>query len=158
MRRLFREGNRLLDDVVQVARGRSREQAENLLNLGRFIENTVSTTIHVKQWYKLKCKIIPPQLKSVFVIGEAPQREVEYRMAEGLTVEEMERTIREMAELAEHEIENAEATIPLVEMDSRLGFEPSMDYMCDRAHLEWKIRMTRRAVREAEEMVKGFYE
>jgi hypothetical protein len=43
---------------------------------------------------------------------------------------------------------NARATIPYVEYDSRLGYEPSMEYMCDRAHLEWKIAMTERALTE----------
>ena len=41
------------------------------------------------------------------------------------------------------EIKNAEETIPLVEADSSLGFEPSMLYMTDRRHLEWKIRQVK---------------
>ena len=44
-----------------------------------------------------------------------------------------------MESLAQREIENARATIPLVERDSRLGWEPSMEYMTDAAHLRWKI-------------------
>ena len=51
-----------------------------------------------------------------------------------------------MTALAREEIANAEATIPLVEADSRLGWEPSMEYMTDRAHLEWKIERCRRTV------------
>ena len=51
-----------------------------------------------------------------------------------------------MAEVAKNEIENAKNTIPLVERDSRLGFEPSMEYMCDKAHLEWKIFHTEKAI------------
>lgn len=31
-------------------------------------------------------------------------------------------------------------TIPLVEADSSLGWEPSMFYVADREHLEWKLR------------------
>ena len=50
-----------------------------------------------------------------------------------------------MNAIAEDEIGNALRTIPLVEADSRLGYEPSMEYMCDRAHLEWKIRHTKAA-------------
>ena len=42
--------------------------------------------------------------------------------------------------IAQEELENARATIPLVEQDSSLGYEPSMDYVTDRSHLEWKIR------------------
>ena len=52
----------------------------------------------------------------------------------------------QMVELAEREIANAQETIPLVERDSRLGFEPSMEYMTDRRHLEWKIAVVRRVV------------
>jgi hypothetical protein len=51
-----------------------------------------------------------------------------------------------MAALAEEEIANAQATIPLVEKDSRLGYEPTMEYMCDRAHLEWKIAVVQRVI------------
>ena len=38
------------------------------------------------------------------------------------------------------EKKNVENTIPLVQMDSRLGWEPSMEYMTDEWHLEWKLR------------------
>lgn len=53
-----------------------------------------------------------------------------------------------MPDIAEREIRNAEATIPYVEFDSRLGWEPSMEYMCDKAHIEWKIATTRKVVEE----------
>ena len=35
---------------------------------------------------------------------------------------------------------NAESAIPFVEKDSRLGWEPSMEYMTDKWHIEWKLR------------------
>lgn len=50
---------------------------------------------------------------------------------------------KEMLAIAEAELANAEATIPLVEEDSRLGWEPSMEYMTDPAHIAWKLRVTR---------------
>lgn len=50
--------------------------------------------------------------------------------------------------IAEAEIRNAEATRPLVEFDSRLGWEPTMEYMCDPAHIEWKIATTRKVLEE----------
>ena len=46
----------------------------------------------------------------------------------------------QIEELAKAEIANAESAIPFVELDSRLGWEPSMEYVCDKWHLEWKIR------------------
>ena len=54
----------------------------------------------------------------------------------------------EMIELARADLENAKATIPLVEFDSRLGYEPSMEYMCDRAHIEWKIGVSEELIND----------
>lgn len=48
-----------------------------------------------------------------------------------------------MEELLAEEIQNAENAIPLVETDSRLGWETRMLYVTDRWHLEWKIRQIR---------------
>jgi hypothetical protein len=51
-----------------------------------------------------------------------------------------------MTALAKAEIQNAENTIPLVEADSRLGWEPSMEYIGDARHLRWKIRQTTQVI------------
>jgi hypothetical protein len=59
---------------------------------------------------------------------------------------EVNTILNKMASLIHAEIANAEATIPLVEEDSRLGWEPSMEYMTDRPHLEWKIALLRKIV------------
>ena len=56
------------------------------------------------------------------------------------TKEGMAELIDRIEKLLLDEIENARATIPLVEKDSRLGWEPSMEYVTDREHIEWKIR------------------
>ncbi|MBQ5931334.1 MAG: hypothetical protein IIX00_03650 [Tidjanibacter sp.] len=45
-----------------------------------------------------------------------------------------------MEKLLLTEIENAKAALPLVDADSRLGWEPTMNYLGDREHIEWKIR------------------
>ena len=54
----------------------------------------------------------------------------------------------EIEAIAKKEIKNAQDTIPLVEADSRLGWEPSMEYMTDRSHLEWKIAQVRAVIDE----------
>jgi hypothetical protein len=103
----------------------ARQQArlEELINLGQFILHSVYTTIHLKQWWLLKQELAtePDPAKASTILDR-------------------------MVTLAEEEIANAQATIPLVEKDSRLGYEPSMEYMCDRAHLEWKIAVVRRVI------------
>lgn len=50
---------------------------------------------------------------------------------------------QEMLRIGQAEIRNAEAAIPLAEFDSRLGWEPSMEYMADPAHILWKIQVTK---------------
>lgn len=52
-----------------------------------------------------------------------------------------------MLVLANEELKNASETIPLVEEDSRLGWEPSMEYMTDRSHIEWKINILQNIVK-----------
>jgi len=84
-----------------------------------------TTTIHIKQWAKYRWQF------------------------HTLTEAEALRTwVREMIALAEAEIQNAEATIPLVEADSRLGWEPSMEYIGDARHLRWKIKQTRQVIED----------
>jgi hypothetical protein len=102
---------------------RQRTRLEELINLGRFMLHSIYTTIHLKQWWLLKQELlVEPEPEKAHAI------------------------LDRMAALAEKEIANAQATIPQVEQDSRLGYEPSMEYMCDRAHLEWKIAVVRRVI------------
>lgn len=97
--------------------------AELRRNLGQFMLHSIYTTIHLKQWWLLKRSLLiePASDKANTLLDQ-------------------------MVQLAEEEVANAQATIPLVEQDSRLGYEPSMEYMCDRAHLEWKIAVVRRVI------------
>lgn len=88
-----------------------------LLNMGKFIRNTVVTGIHAKEWHILKCRLNCEKSK-----------------------EDIKSVLDEMITLLENERENVKSTIPLVENDSRLGWEPSMLYMTDKWHLEWKLR------------------
>ena len=93
------------------------EKLLSIINIGKYITNCVQTNINAKKWHILKCKS-----NAMFE-------------REGLLqiVEDMELLLNE-------EIKNAQETIPLVERDSRLGWEPSMLYLGDKEHLEWKIR------------------
>ena len=45
-----------------------------------------------------------------------------------------------MENLLKEEMLNAESAIPFVQKDSRLGWEPSMEYMTDEEHIRWKLR------------------
>ena len=47
--------------------------------------------------------------------------------------------VEEMETLLRAEIANAEKAIPLAEQDSRLGWEPTVNYLGDAEHIRWKI-------------------
>ena len=49
------------------------------------------------------------------------------------------KSAEERLAIVDREEANVRATIPLVEYDSSIGWEPTMGYVCDRAMLEWKI-------------------
>ena len=60
-----------------------------------------------------------------------------------------------MLELCRAEVKNAQDTIPLVEFDSRLGYEPSMEYMTDKAHIDWKLDLINEVI---EKELPSYYE
>lgn len=99
------------------------EKLLQLKNLCQFILNSAKTGLNAKKWHVLIC-----------------------RMNLEPTKDGLKQIYDEMEALLLAEIKNAEDTIPLVEQDSRLGWEPCMRYMTDRWHLEWKIRQVRHVI------------
>ena len=95
------------------------EKVSRLIGLGQFISNTVKTCVASKKIYILNARMRatgdPDELLSI--------------------VDEIEAVVKENRKVVED-------TIPLVEADSALGYEPSMHYMTDKWHLEWKLRHT----------------
>jgi hypothetical protein len=120
MHDLWAKGVASIEQAIDRMPQRKRPNGEELLNLGRFILNCIVTTSHVKQWWKLNQRLL-----------SSPRPRT------------LSQTLDEMTALAEREVANVEATIPLVERDSRLGWEPSMEYMTDVAHLRWKRKQVR---------------
>ena len=145
MRELFKKGADIFEEILPSIPANRLDDAKRMYGLARFIENSAKTTVNVKKWHILKHKlgfkptmhIIGPA-KNDFVLNE--------EIFDAIPVKERNAIILEMKAIAEAEIENAKATIPLVDFDSRLGWEPSMEYMCDREHLEWKIKHVEKSV------------
>ena len=123
LRTCLQTGRAILEDLPAPVSGWRAEEAERFIGLVKFIENTALTAIHTKQW-----NILRWQMKTE---------------TDTDTLLDMQ---RKMIEIGRKEIANAEATIPLVEADSRLGWEPSMEYIGDAAHLRWKIEQTTRVL------------
>ena len=123
LRQRWQQGLDLLRQAAAAAAPRQQPEAERMVWLGQFVAHCVTTAIHTKQWWLL-CQAL--------------------RAAPDLTGAEV--VAARMRILGAAEMANAEAAIPLVEADSRLGWEPSMEYMADRAHLEWKIAQLQRVL------------
>ncbi len=123
MLELWQKGIEQIENALTVTPKEKCLIGVHMLNLGRFIHNCIRTVIHVKEWWKLNMQLM-----------------IE---SDG---EKIDRILDEMSIIAEAEILNAENTIPLVETDSRLGWEPSMEYVTDTMHLQWKIEQVRRVI------------
>jgi len=117
---LWQRGIMRLEKSLPLMPVNKRPAGEHLLNLGRFVNNCICTTINVKHWWKLNQQLL---------LADHPNG--------------IKKILSGMKQVARREIANAKATIPLVEKDSRLGWEPSMDYMTDASRLRWKIAQVR---------------
>ena len=118
MKELWKEGLDLLADP-------QTEEGQRLQALGQFIFCQIQTTIHIKKWWLANMRL-----------------QIAADTTEALSL------LDEIEALAAAEIENTKAAIPAVDLDSRLGWECSMEYVCDRWHLEWKLRQMESALRE----------
>ena len=112
VRALMQEGM----DSLNTIEGDSRN-LEKLKALTTFIINSCTTVIHIKEFYI--------KLQQLSIIGDK---------------EKAENLLNEIEALLIAERKNAEATIPAVQADSRLGWEPMQDYLCDEEALRWKMR------------------
>lgn len=110
------------------------ETLQKLINMGKFIACTYQTNVHVKKMF-----LVRQQLKIAS------------------SKEEMLSLLEEAKELGIKEIENAKRSIPLVEADSSIGYEVSMGYACDKAHIEWKIRQVEFMIEKEIEMYKNYF-
>ena len=104
--------------LPQVAESK-RDDARRIAGIAEFMGRATLTTHHVKENYLLKYALLTDE--SI----------------------DFSATVDRVADVMRAEIANAEATLPLVDFDSRLGYEPSMDYMGHRAAIEWKLAIQR---------------
>ena len=116
----WREGVAEFERVLALAPPSKRAAAAKELGVGKFILATVETVLNVKKWWFLNQRLMA---------------ETDRAAALGL--------MDELEKIALAEIKNAESAIPVAEADSRLGWEPSMEYVTDKWHLEWKVKQVR---------------
>lgn len=112
MQKLMEEGLAILKEIDNPS-----EEFAYLVNLGEYICTCVQTGIHAKEWYMLtgKLKIETNRSKVLKMIEEV----------KGMLLSEKENALR---------------ALDAVKKDSRLGWEPSMDYIGGVEAIEWKLR------------------
>ncbi len=118
------DGAKALQELLPSLPLHKRDEAQRIAGIGEFMGRAVLTTHHTKEWYLRKNMLLEDQTA------------------------DFETVLKELESIGRAEIENAKATLPLVDFDSRLGYEPSMDYMCHREAIEWKIAIQERILNE----------
>ena len=123
MEKHFTEGRALLEEIAPHLQGARKEDCLRLCNLVHFMEHCARTTANVKRWSTLRsqCRSETDSQKLLDMHAQ-------------------------MIAIGKAEIQNAEQTIPLVQYDSRLGWEPSMEYIGSEYHLRWKIRQVQQVI------------
>ena len=101
------------------------DEFDRLLALGKFIRNSIRTTLNMKNWWILNTKLQVPSDRPTMLA-----------------------LLDRIEEIAHEEIANVEDTFDAVRADSRIGWEPSMEYVCDEWHLDWKLRQMESMLRE----------
>ena len=109
---LMEQGVAVFDSIPNPNR-----KLQEVINLGKYLTIYVKTIINAKEWYLLKC-----------------------RLTGCFDKQELLKIVDEMEALLRAEQANAAKAIPYVEADSRLGWEPTMLYLGDAEHIQWKIR------------------
>ncbi len=112
----WQEGERLMDQALKLVPERKKDAAALQVGIGKFFTHTLRTMIGIKKWYLINREI---ELSDDF--------------------EKANDLLDQMVALLEEEKQNVLETMELVEADSRLGWEPSMEYCCDKEHLLWKL-------------------
>lgn len=123
LRRMAEQWNRGLRRMRDAEMKSGLPAASDLVRLGAFILSSIRTTIHVKEWSLARQRLF---------VEDDP-----------LSADKL---LDDLLSAARRELANAESALPLVQEDSRLGWEPSMEYVCGPDQLKWKIRQVRRVI------------
>ena len=115
-----KKAKELFDEGVAIAEtvANPNEELERLINMVKFISHCEQTVVNTKEVY----------IRSMKIHAETDPKV-------------MAKLIDEIEEIMYAEIENAKASIPYLEVDSRLGWEPSMEYITTPTRIDWKTKI-----------------
>ena len=134
--------------IAERSEGRRRTEAGRLAALTYFMARTAETTVNVKRFSVLRRAVMEWRgIKPMILTAtEEWHREVAaYYGVDAIT----EENVLALAEpIVRAECENAERVLPALAYDSRLGYEPSMEYTTDPYRIAWKIEYSKKAYEE----------
>ena len=149
MARLFEAGCTVLGNVIGKMEGTKKKDAMHILQVAQYIANNAKTIYHVKRWHYLKGQLgIYVDADPTWVGGRKNMADAKKAEKPLVPVEDKLPVVLELIEIIKSEIENAKATIALVEENSRLGYEKEYGYSCSKEQLLWKIEMAERTLAE----------
>lgn len=149
MFKLFDAGCTILSQVVEKVQEAKREDVRHTLQVARYIRNNALTIYHVKRWHYLKGQLgVYVDAQPTWVGGRKNMVDAQKAQKPLIPVEDKRPVILELIDIANAEIENARDTIPLVEENSRLGYNKEYGYSCCKTQLEWKIQNAQRTIAE----------
>ena len=149
MARLFTAGVTILEGVIAKMEGAKKQDAMHILQVATYIRNNALTIHRVKRWHYLKGQLgIYVDAVPTWVGGRKGMVDAKKAEKPLIPVEDKRPVVLELLEIIQAEIENAKNTIPLVEANSRLGYEKEYGYSCCKMQLEWKIAMAEKTINE----------
>ncbi|MBQ8427400.1 MAG: hypothetical protein IJX16_06565 [Clostridia bacterium] len=120
--KMLKKAVKMTSDAVKMLKDveNANSYLNKIINMLEFFICSLKTAVNVSKLYVLKnkLKLAKTKSKSYSIISK-------------------------IKKLCHQEIENAQNCIKFVELDSRLGYNLDMDYVCDKEHLEWKIRQVK---------------
>ena len=120
LHQIWSDGVTVMEKAIKKVPSKKHAYANETIGLGVFIRNSILTAMNAKNWWVVNQKLLAE-----------PDGDKAVKMLDKLEI------------IARCEIQNAQNTIPVVEANSRLGWEPSMEYVTDKWHLEWKIKQVK---------------
>ncbi|MBR4017209.1 MAG: hypothetical protein IKK11_05300 [Oscillospiraceae bacterium] len=149
MARQFALGCDLLAPVVENLPENKKADALHILQVATYIRNNAITIHHTKRWHDLKGMLgIYVDAYPTWAGGRKNAPDTKKAEKPLIPVEDKRPVVEELLEIIHAEIENAKDTIPLVEANSRLGYEKEYGYSCCKEQLLWKIQMAERTIAE----------
>jgi len=149
MAALFAEGCEILSKIVDTVEEPKKKTVQHVLEVASYIRNNAITVCHVKKWHYLKGQLgVYVDAAPTWVGGRKHMEDAKKAIKPLIPVSDTTPVVKKLIEILKAEIENAQDTIPLLEANSRLGYNQEYGYSCTKEQIEWKIKMAENTLKE----------